>query len=68
MTHKPSDDITEVVSKAFDSDRNARLAGWNTLLWLVLGVIGLIFTVIMLFVLFVALRTTLLYGLAELSY
>lgn len=63
----PDDDIAEVVSKAFESDRGARLPGWNTLLWLFIGLIGLIFTIIMLFVLFIALRTSLLYGLAELS-
>lgn len=68
MVRKPSDDIAEVVSKAFDSRKSARLAGWSTLLWLLLGLIGLIFTAIMLFVLFIALRTTLLYGLAEIGY
>lgn len=68
MTQKPSDDITEVVSKAFESDRSARLAGWNTVLWLLIGLVGLIFAVLVLFVLFVALRTTLLYGLAEITH
>ncbi len=67
MEKQPNDDIAEVVSKAFESNRGARLPGWNTLLWLFIGLIGLIFTILMLFVLFVALRTSLLYGLAELS-
>ncbi|MGQ9890064.1 MAG: hypothetical protein ACUVSX_16495 [Aggregatilineales bacterium] len=67
MEKRPNDDIAEVVSKAFEANRGARLPGWNTLLWLFIGLIGLIFTILMLFVLFVALRTSLLYGLAELS-
>ncbi len=67
MVHEPNDEIAEVVSKAFDSGRRARLAGWNTLLWLLLGLVGLLFTAILLFVLFIALRTALLYGLAGLG-
>lgn len=64
MPEKPQNDITELVSREFESGWRSRIAGWQTLLWLVIGALGLIFTLLLLFVLFIALRTALLYGLA----
>lgn len=64
----PEDDnsgIDELINRELKTRPGGDPSRWEFYLWLLIGVIGVAFAAILLFILFVIVRTIVLYGLVE---
>lgn len=65
MPENEHSNIDELINRELKSRPGGEPSRWEFYLWLLIGFVGVAFTAILLFILFVIVRTVILYGLVE---
>jgi len=65
MPEEERSNIDELIDRELRGRPGGNPSRWEFYLWVLIGVIGVVFAAILLFILFIVVRTVVLYGLVE---